>query len=222
MNPTKKTSTVENHIKYSSPFRHFSVVQRPKLRTQLLWTLFTLCLLIYLRCSGLKLIPSSSTWAGATQNPTAHEYDTCTPTVDTSFVATSPPFLSPAEWTFQYGRDERNNSLDRNQYHMAFPGLFKDVHRATTFWCKQDGITMDDLDVINLKDGMGRVLIHKESLYVVATRASSEDHRQRILTVLASIRRALRTSPQRLRQSIEFVFSVRDRTNDGIEYDGPI
>jgi hypothetical protein len=134
-------------------------------------------------------------------------------------------FKAPASprWTFQYGRDDRNEGLDRDRCQAAFPGLFEDIVRGKTFWEARHGISMDNLDVIHIKEGMGRAFIYNGELYVVATRAEGEEHRRKILGVLSSIHRALVAAPRRAaQQNIEFVFSIEDRVDDVTQPDYPV
>lgn len=163
-----------------------------------------------------KLIPAGNC---ACKSSTTFQCDTCLACSEVG------AFKEPAShgWTFQYGRDDRNEALDRDRCQAAFPGLFEDIVRATTFWEARHGISMDDLDAIPVREGMGRAFIYNGELYVVATRARGEDHRRKILGVLSSIHRALVASPGRAHQpNIEFVFSIEDRVDDVTKPDYPV
>ncbi|EYE96653.1 endoplasmic reticulum-resident kdel protein [Aspergillus ruber CBS 135680] len=117
-------------------------------------------------------------------------------------------------WRFEYGRDDRNMGLERQQCHSAFPGLFQDVVRAKDYWRAQGGIAKEDLDAVSLEPGMARAIIQHGELYIVAARAKNEDHRRKILAALSSMHRALTASPERATDTIEFIFSVEDRVDD--------
>lgn len=144
---------------------------------------------------------------------TTFQCDSCLSCV-ASDLSTNGPISKPY-WTFQYGRDDKNEGLDRSQCQVAFPGLFEDVSRATNYWRDRGGITFDDLDAIHLEYGMARAFIHKGELYVVAARAKGEDHRRKIVATLGSIHRALVASPDRASHpDFEFVFSIEDRVDD--------
>ena len=129
-------------------------------------------------------------------------------------------------WKFEYGRDDRNIGLRRDQCQSSFPGLFQDVIRATDYWRSQGGISKEDLDAVALEPGMARAVIQNGELYVVAARAKNVDHRRKILAALSSMYRALAAAPDRSRSTtttttttttdnaIEFIFSVEDRVDD--------
>lgn len=121
-----------------------------------------------------------------------------------------------SEWHFEYGRDGRNLGLGRSQCQASFPGLFQDIRRATEYWkTARGGISREDLDATPLENGMARARIDKGELYVVAVRAKGEDHRRKIVAMLASMYRALSASPERTSHGpIEFMFSVEDRVDD--------
>lgn len=126
------------------------------------------------------------------------------------------------KWKFEYGRDDRNLGLGREQCQSAFPGLFQDVIRAGGYWRSQGGVSKEDLDAISLQPGMARALIQDGELYVVAARASNEDHRRKILAALSSMHRTLTashasssaTTTTTGSKNIEFIFSVEDRVDD--------
>ncbi|KAL4784918.1 putative endoplasmic reticulum-resident kdel protein [Aspergillus varians] len=149
----------------------------------------------------------------ACQTATVFECSTC---LTCSHQGPSSPTPSPAEtWEFEYKRDGKNAGLSRGQCNAAFPGLFEDVIRAGTYWRTQGGLSSADLDAIPLKQGMGRAVIARGELYVVAVHARGEDHRRKIVAVLSSMHRALVADPDRMtRPEIEFVFSVEDKLGD--------
>ncbi|GES63690.1 lipopolysaccharide-modifying protein [Aspergillus terreus] len=121
----------------------------------------------------------------------------------------------PAPWGFQYGRDDQNLGLNKNQCAESFPGLFQDISRAVPYWKPRGGISKDDLDAIPFENGMARAIISNGELYIVATKAKGKDHRSKIVATLGSIYRALSASPSRLSlPAIEFVFSIEDRVDD--------
>ncbi|KAL4955398.1 hypothetical protein BDW69DRAFT_160782 [Aspergillus filifer] len=132
-------------------------------------------------------------------------------------------------WEFEYARDGQNAGLDRNQCAASFPGLFEDISRAAGYWRdqQQGGISIEDLDSITLNPGMARARISKGELYVLSTRAGTEDHRRKILAALSAMHRALVADPARniaLQKDIEFVFSVEDKLSDvaGLNSEFPI
>lgn len=148
---------------------------------------------------------------------TTFECASCLSCASNSKVEASPSSSSSSSppWSFQYGRDDRNEALDKGQCLAAFPGLFEDVSRAAAFWEPRGGITAEDLDAIELKNAMARAFIYKGELYVVAARAKGEDHRRKILAILSAIHRALVAAPDRAqRPDVEFVFSIEDRVDD--------
>ncbi|KAL4926119.1 uncharacterized protein BDV17DRAFT_293742 [Aspergillus undulatus] len=133
------------------------------------------------------------------------------------------PESEPEIWEFGYARDGQNAGLDRSQCDAAFPGLFEDVSRAGIYWISQGGLSIDELDAISLKPGMGRARIARGELYVLATRARNEDHRRKIVAALSAMHRALVSDPSRgsntatttpPQRDIEFVFSVEDKLSD--------
>ena len=126
-------------------------------------------------------------------------------------------------WKFEYGRDDRNLGLSRDQCQSSFPGLSQDVIRARDYWRSQGGISKEDLDAVTLEPGMARAVIQNGELYIVAARAKNDDHRRKILAALSSMYRALSAAPDRSRttttttpanDAIEFIFSVEDRVDD--------
>lgn len=131
-------------------------------------------------------------------------------------------------WKFEYGRDDRNLGLARDQCQASFPGLFQDVIRAGDYWRSQGGIGKEDLDAVTLAPGMARAIIQNGELYVVSARSKNDDHRRKILAALSSMYRALSAAPDRHTttitsnnnknnnndNAIEFIFSVEDRVDD--------
>ncbi|KAL4967180.1 uncharacterized protein BDV14DRAFT_188517 [Aspergillus stella-maris] len=132
-------------------------------------------------------------------------------------------------WEFEYARDGQNAGLDRSQCAASLPGLFEDISRAAGYWQdqQQGGISIEELDSITLNPGMARARISKGELYVLSTRAGTEDHRRKILAALSAMHRALVADPARSaasQQDIEFVFSVEDKLSDvaGLNSEHPI
>lgn len=221
----EKTSTWTN-VDPSSPLETISRVRGSRQRNDLLSlvifiTLSSLTLFIYVREHGFYFGYDWALRAGARgwQNPIEAQCAGCLLSAPSNaWDDSSSGFLQP-EWTFQYGRDGRNEGLDRDQCRTAFPALFEEITRATRFWSTRTGkiSTKERLDAVELKDGMGRALIYDGELYVVATRADGEAQRRSVLTALGAIHRALVASPRRSSQTnIEFVFSVEDRMNDDV------
>ncbi|PGG99360.1 hypothetical protein AJ79_08554 [Helicocarpus griseus UAMH5409] len=120
---------------------------------------------------------------------------------------------SSQQWTFQYGRDDRNEGLHRDQCQAAFPGLFEDINRAVEFWKSRGGITRRDLDKISLRNGMARGMIYEGELRALETKAAQEDHRRKILAIFSAIHRALPLDRSDL-PNIEFIFSIEDKVED--------
>ncbi|KAL4938981.1 glycosyl transferase family 90-domain-containing protein [Aspergillus oleicola] len=141
---------------------------------------------------------------------------------DTETESGTEPETDTEIWEFEYTRDGQNAGLDRTQCAAAFPGLFEDISRARTYWNSQSGISPDELNAITLKPGMARARISKGELYVLSTRAGTEDHRRKILAALSAIHRALVSDPARntntpqgqRERDIEFIFSVEDKLSD--------
>ena len=125
----------------------------------------------------------------------------------------SPP--EPPEWEYNYERDNANWGLSAGQCDSAFPGLFEDVNRAVKFWKTRDGVTSQDLDAVPMRNGMARVLVRNNQLYVVETHAAQEDHRRKIVAILSSIHRALTSFPSTAPlPTFEFIFSIEDKLDD--------
>lgn len=125
------------------------------------------------------------------------------------------PQTEPQSWSFEYGRDGRNLSLTRSQCQASFPGLFEDILRGVAYWAARGGVTVPDLDTIQLQNPMVRAMIYNGELYIIESRAKGRDHRVKILAALSSIARALASSPERGSiPHIEFVFSAEDRVDD--------
>ncbi|RAL03085.1 uncharacterized protein BO80DRAFT_453771 [Aspergillus ibericus CBS 121593] len=164
-----------------------------------------------------QLIPAGHC---ACQTSTTFQCSSCLTCSHPDLVQQRTP--APA-WKFQPARDGSNEGLDRGQCMAAFPGLFEDVLRATTFWKSQGALAIEDLDEIPLRYGMARAFIHDGELYVAAARSKGEDHRRKIVAVLSAIHRALVADTNRaMRQNIEFVFSVEDKVEDVTSSDHPI
>lgn len=120
-------------------------------------------------------------------------------------------------WSYQYGRDDRNEGLSESQCQVAFPGLFEDIHQGTNYWQhrRQTTIAPRMLDRIDVKHGMTRAMIFNGDLYIIQSRSMGEDHRRKTLAALSSMYRALSaTGDRRSLPNIEFVFSVEDKATD--------
>lgn len=105
--------------------------------------------------------------------------------------------------------------LNETECQSIFPGLFQDLLRAKSFWLAQYGIRRDNLDSIQVVDGMARAAIFRGKLYVIEVRAKGEDHRRKIMGILSSIYRALTSAPDLAAlPNIEFAFSVEDKVED--------
>jgi hypothetical protein len=100
----------------------------------------------------------------------------CTTCLDCPSVAVAPVPLSG--WTYQYGRDDRNQGLDEDQCRASFPGLYEDIHRAVHYWHGKDNISSASLQDIYLRNGMARAMIVDGELYVIEVHAKGEDHRR--------------------------------------------
>lgn len=126
-------------------------------------------------------------------------------------------------WTFAYGRDDKNEGLTRDECNAAFPGLFEDIHRASGYWQnqkKKNKVSLkDELDRVELKNGMARARIYDGELYVLETRAAQEDHRRKIVASLSAMYRALSHDQPTWKDksknmNVEFIFSIEDRLDD--------
>ena len=144
-----------------------------------------------------------------------------TTTTTTTTPADNNDLEKQQSWRFEYGRDDRNLGLSRDQCQASFPGLFQDVIRAGDYWRSQGGISKEDLDAVTLAPGMARAIIQNGELYVVSARSKNDDHRRKILAALSSMYRALSAAPDRhtttttsKNDAIEFIFSVEDRVDD--------
>lgn len=160
------------------------------------------------------------------QTSTTFQCADCLTCLASSGPTTSTPAIEDEQhqqqsWRFEYGRDDRNLGLTRDQCQASFPGLFQDVIRAGDYWRAQGGIGKEDLDAVTLVPGMARAIIQDGELYVVSARAKNDDHRRKILAALSSMYRALSAAPDRTttttaskNNAIEFIFSVEDRVDD--------
>ncbi|KAA8648060.1 uncharacterized protein ATNIH1004_003943 [Aspergillus tanneri] len=111
--------------------------------------------------------------------------------------------------------DAQNLSLSDSQCQLFFPGLFEDITRAHNIWDSRGDIVIEDLEAIELVEGMALAVIVNGQLYVRAARARNGDHCRKILVILSSIYKALVTNPIQSRPPTEFIFSVEDRL-DGV------
>ncbi|KAJ1710184.1 endoplasmic reticulum-resident kdel protein [Aspergillus flavus] len=156
----------------------------------------------------------------ACQTSTIFKCDNCLqcpaqlPSHDTVTSSTPPTrtFLDPLEYSY-------------NETHCTtlFPGLFEDPIRAQSFWIARHGIKRVDIDNIKMVDGMARVAIYQGRLYVLRALAKGEDHRRKILGILASIHRALVSAPQLAAiLDTEIIFSVEDKLEDVAGPDHPL
>ncbi|KAL4861213.1 hypothetical protein BDV12DRAFT_71443 [Aspergillus spectabilis] len=164
----------------------------------------------YLHPLLTQLIPAGH---AACETATVFECSSCLTCSHQTISSLTP---SPDTWEFEYTRDGHNAGLSREQCSAAFPGLFEDIARATSYWrIKHRGLSLSDLDTITLNPGMARARIAHGELYVLATNARKEDHRRKIVAALSSIHRALVTDTQRTSvPEIEFVFSIEDKLSD--------
>ncbi|KAE8140891.1 glycosyl transferase family 90-domain-containing protein [Aspergillus pseudotamarii] len=129
--------------------------------------------------------------------------------------SSAPPtraFLDPLEYSYN---ETHCNTL--------FPGLFEDPIRAQSFWTARHGIRRVDIDNIKMVDGMARVAVYQGRLYVLRALAKGEDHRRKILGILASIHRALVSAPHLAAiLDTEIIFSVEDKLEDVAGPDHPL
>lgn len=225
----EETKSTWTPVTPASPLKTISRLHESRQRNILLSlasliTLSTFILYICVRRQGFHLWHDWALAAACQDTNDAH-CPGCLLSTQSNASKYSSVFLQP-EWIFQYDRDGRNEGLDRDQCRAAFPALFEEITRATSFWRSRAGMnsTKERLDTVNLKDGMGRALIFDGGLYVVSTRADGDYQRRRVLTALGSIHRALVASPHRPSQAnIEFVFSVEDHTdNDPLGFQFPV
>lgn len=145
----------------------------------------------------------------------------CTICPDYPSVAAAPLRLSG--WTYQYGRDGRNQGLDEDQCRASFPRLYEDIHRAVHYWNGKNNISSALLHDIPVRNSMARAMIVDGELYIIEVHAKDEDHRRKILATLSSMFRALATFPiRRSLPNIEFVFSVEDKVEEVVDNRQPI
>lgn len=146
------------------------------------------------------------------QSSTVFQCSECLTCLDSS-SSISPN--DPPEWSFEYGRDDRNLGLTESQCQASFPGLFQDIHRGVKYWKSLGGVSKEDIDNTPLESGVVHAMIYNGELYIIAARAKGEDQRRKVLATLASIYRALSATPDRTtRPNIEFVLSAEDRVDD--------
>ncbi|KAK2789842.1 hypothetical protein FQN53_001205 [Emmonsiellopsis sp. PD_33] len=163
-----------------------------------------------------QLIPAGHC---ACEQSTNFNCGSCLESVDNNNTITTAP--NSPHWSFQYGRDDQNVGLTRDQCQAAFPGLFEDVNRAVDFWRPRGGITPNHLDQIALRNGMARGMIYDGELHVVATNSAQEDHRRKTLAIFSAIYRALPVDRSTLPDT-EFVFSIEDKVEDVLASDQPL
>ncbi|PYH69369.1 DUF821 domain protein [Aspergillus vadensis CBS 113365] len=134
---------------------------------------------------------------------------------DTVSSSSAPPtqtFFDPLEYSY-----------NETQCTTLFPGLFDDPIRAQSFWTARHGIKRTDIDNIKMVDGMARVAIYQGRLYVLRALAKGEDHRRKILGILASFHRALASAPQlAVILNTEIIISVEDKLEDVAGPDHPL
>ncbi|KAF2456649.1 glycosyl transferase family 90-domain-containing protein [Lineolata rhizophorae] len=113
-------------------------------------------------------------------------------------------------WSFAARRDARNYALSKEQCDAAFPGLYDEIYRAANFRDDVGPVTPEDVDITWRADGVVRVLLYQNQLYIVDARGvARHDYRDRSLAVLHSLNRAVETFPDLL-PNIEFSFAVDD------------
>ena len=198
---------------------------RPKVRIcsthRILWTIaiFTFGSLVYTIWFGMnsdhdnvhplltQIIPAGHCTCQSAVSFQCSECLACVNSTDSSDQS--------SEWEFQYGRDDRNLSLNQQQCQASFPGLFQEIHRGLNYWKAHGGVSAEDLDDTPLENGMARAMIYNGELYILATKTQGEANRRKIVATLSSISRALSASPDRaVMPNIEFVLSVEDRIDD--------
>ena len=68
-------------------------------------------------------------------------------------IAQKPEELqAQSNWTFIFGRDDKNEGLNEAQCAASFPGLFEDIRRAVDLR-KDNPVTLEELDAINIHNG---------------------------------------------------------------------
>ncbi|KAF2202909.1 hypothetical protein GQ43DRAFT_470479 [Delitschia confertaspora ATCC 74209] len=135
--------------------------------------------------------------------------DTCLDcAANQTFISTTPKV--DRKWSFRYTRDASNYGLDEEQCQASFPGLFEDISRAVKLR-KKNHVKEQDLASFELTKGMVRAMIFDRELYILQTKLVDSTNREKALSTLHSLHRALISAPHASKiPNIEFVFSVED------------
>lgn len=126
-----------------------------------------------------------------------------------------------SNWTFHPLKDAENFALNPQQCDAAFPDLWFEIDRATSFWKETIGrsITTNDTSLDWREEGAFRALIHRNQLRILETKGifslEGSQFGERTVAVWQQIHRALlgATAAGVTLPSIEFAVSVDDRPN---------
>ncbi|PYH78864.1 hypothetical protein BO82DRAFT_341871 [Aspergillus uvarum CBS 121591] len=111
------------------------------------------------------------------------------------------------DWEFQVARDGNNYGLTPPQCRAAFPKLFAEIDNATATRA-QNPITFEELDQIEMADGMVRGVIADGQLYILSYTPQPVTF-SRAKATLHALHRALAASPTVL-PPLEFILTTED------------
>jgi len=127
-------------------------------------------------------------------------------------VSHSQSFGPPPElpWDFKYKRDGRNYGLTESKCEAAFPDLYKEVDRAVEYRGRVGNVTIEELNVGWRGDGIVRVMIHDNQLYIIDPHnVRDSNHRPRSIATLNALNRAITAANEPL-PDVEFTLTDHD------------
>ena len=120
------------------------------------------------------------------------------------------------QWQYSTDRDSRSPALSHSQCDAAFPDLWFEIDRATSYWKDTRNHTLQaaDTNISWCKDACTRALIYDNELRILETKGTYDlvHNRKRTQAILSQIHRALlgATASGELIPNIEFSFSASD------------
>jgi hypothetical protein len=177
-----------------------------------------LCITFAICAVGLFLIFARNS------NPDANRLgdgDAVRPAADRYHGEGAANHIAPADWVFNYKRDGKSYGLSEEQCYAAFPKLFVEVDRAVEHRRSiGKNISLSEVEVGWRGDGIVRVLVRDNHLYIVEARGVQDrNHRQRSVATLHGLNRAI-TAYQGKLPDVEF--SITDHDSAMIDMDSNI
>ncbi|PYI13082.1 hypothetical protein BO99DRAFT_397476 [Aspergillus violaceofuscus CBS 115571] len=117
------------------------------------------------------------------------------------------PASNTTDWEFQVARDGNNYGLTPLQCRAAFPKLFVEIDNATATRA-QNPITFEELDQVEMADGMVRGVIADGQLYILSYTPQPFTF-SRAKATLHALHRALAASPT-APPPLEFILTTED------------